>query len=101
MYYAIYCIDHNDSREKRRSVRQAHLQRLLELEKEDRLLIAGPLLQKDHDENMTFGATGSLIVAEFNDLETAKVWAAADPYVTADVYERVTILPFKKILPNE
>ena len=50
---------------------------------------------------MTFGATGSLIVAEFNDLETAKVWAAADPYVTADVYERVTILPFKKILPNE
>lgn len=101
MYYTIYCQDHHDSREKRRSVRQAHLTRLMELEKENRLFVAGPLLQEDQDINMTFGATGSLIIAEFENLEAAKAWAAADPYVTANVYERVTISPFKKVLPAD
>jgi uncharacterized protein YciI len=101
MYYAIYCQDHEDSMEKRRSTRAAHLQRLTLLEDENRLLIAGPLLKKDFDENMSFGASGSMIVAEFENLEAAKAWAAADPYVTAEVFERITVAPFKKVYPHE
>ncbi|OGO93777.1 MAG: hypothetical protein A3F41_06755 [Coxiella sp. RIFCSPHIGHO2_12_FULL_44_14] len=99
MYYVIYCEDQKDSLEKRRSVRPAHLQRLEALKKEHRLLLAGPLLNQDDENPVIGGVKGSLIVAEFNSLDTAKEWAAADPYVTANVYTRVVVYPFKKVLP--
>jgi len=100
MYYVIYCEDYNDSMQKRRSVRQAHLQRLQELENQDRLIVAGPMLNEDQDINLTHGVRGSLIIADFPNIDAAKAWAAADPYVTADVYQNVTVVPFKKVLPE-
>lgn len=99
MHYAIYCEDKDDSFERRRSVRPAHLIRLEQLKSEGRLLLAGPLMNSDDENPAISGFKGSLIVAEFDDLEHAKAWAAADPYVTADVYARVSIFPFKKVLP--
>jgi len=39
------------------------------------------------------------VVAEFPSLEAAQAWADADPYVVAGVYARVTVKPFKKVLP--
>lgn len=44
-------------------------------------------------------APDSLIVAEFESLETARIWAEADPYLSAKVFERITVKPFKKVLP--
>src|SRR3990167_1318694 len=99
MYYAIYCEDREDSFERRRSVRPVHLHRLGLLNKEGRLLLAGPLLNEDNENPVMGGVKGSLIVAEFKSLSAAKEWAAADPFVTADVYQRVTVCPFKKALP--
>lgn len=99
MYYAIYCEDNENTLEKRRSVRPAHLSRLEQLNMEGRLLIAGPLLEKEDENPFVAGIKGSLIVAQFNSLEEAKVWAAADPYVTANIYARVSVCPFKKVLP--
>lgn len=98
MYYSIYAEDTDDSMEKRRSVRPAHLARLEQLNEQDRLLLAGPLLAEDSEATGS-DVKGSLIIAEFDDLEAAKAWAAADPYVTADVYARITVTPFKKVLP--
>ncbi len=100
MHYAIYCEDNDDSFEKRRSVRPAHLQRVQQLQSENRLLLAGPLLNKDDPNPSTAGFKGSLIVAEFTDIEAAKAWAATDPYITAGIYKRVTVTPFKKVLPE-
>ncbi len=101
MYYTIYGEDTPDSLEKRRSVREAHLKRLEMLDQENRLLVAGPLLNEDGEDSMLkSGVKGSVIIAEFDNLEAAKVWAAADPYVTAEVYARVTISPFKKVFPK-
>jgi len=45
------------------------------------------------------GFTGSLIVAEFDSLETAQAWAETDPYLAAGVYAKVNVKPFKKVLP--
>ena len=45
------------------------------------------------------GFTGSLIVAEFRDLQAAKDWANADPFVNAGVYANVRVKPFRKTLP--
>lgn len=99
MYYVIYCEDNEDSLEKRRTVRPAHLARVEKLQQEGRLIVAGPLMKNDDENILIAGIKGSLIIAEFPDIHAAKAWAAADPYVTADVYARVTVEPFKKILP--
>ncbi|MCH9643704.1 MAG: YciI family protein [Gammaproteobacteria bacterium] len=99
MYYVIYCEDADDSFERRKSVRDAHLERLELLKQEDRLLIAGPIMAGDSEDMLEVGVKGSMIVAEFETIDAAKAWAAADPYVTANVYARISVDPFKKVLP--
>lgn len=99
MYYAIIAEDVSDSLEKRLQARPAHLERLQQLKSEGRLLIAGPHPSIDSEDPGPAGFTGSLVVAEFDSLLTAQQWADADPYVTAGVYQHVTVKPFKKVLP--
>lgn len=98
MLYALYCKDADNSSEKRRSARPAHLKHLEELNAQQRLLLAGPLLADDSDDPI-LGFEGSLIVAEFENIAQAKAWIASDPYVTAGVFSSVNIHPFKKVFP--
>jgi len=99
MWYAIVAEDEPNSLEKRMSARPAHLARLSELQVQGRLLLAGPFPAIDSTEPGPAGFTGSLIVADFTDLEAAKTWANADPFVSAGVYVNVTVKPFRKTLP--
>ncbi len=100
MLYAIIGEDVPDSLEKRLSVRPAHLQRLQTLKDEGRLVLAGPHPAIDADNPGDAGFTGSLIVAEFADLDHAKSWANSDPYIAAGVYARVLVKPFKQVFPQ-
>jgi uncharacterized protein len=98
----LYVINGEDvpgSLEKRLAVRPAHLARIETLQQEGRLILAGPYPAIDSPEPGPAGFSGSLIVAEFESLEAAKVWAEADPYVTSGVYAKVSVKPFKKVLP--
>jgi uncharacterized protein YciI len=99
MFYAIIAEDREDSLEQRLKARPAHLSRLEQLRDEGRLLLAGPHPAIDAEDPGPAGFTGSLVVAEFPDLEAAQNWAGADPYLKAGVYERVTVKPFKRVLP--
>lgn len=99
MYYAILSEDVADSLPLRQSARPAHIQRLETLKEEGRLLVAGPHPALDTDEPNDAGFTGSLVIAEFDSLEAAELWADADPYVAAGVYQKVTVKPFKAVLP--
>ena len=99
MLYAIIAEDIEDSLEKRLAVRPAHVERLQQLKAEGRLILAGPHPSIDSEDPGTNGFSGSLIVAEFDSLSEAKIWADADPYIEAGVYAQVTIKPFKKVLP--
>ena len=99
MYYAIMGIDHEESLEARRRVRQEHLNRLKDLVDEGRLLLAGPHPAIDSEDPGAAGFTGSLIVAEFSDLEQAKAWVSEDPYTVSGVFSSVTVKPFNKTLP--
>ena len=99
MLYAIISEDVADSLPLRKEARPAHLERIQKLVDSGRLLIAGPHPAIDNDDPGEAGFTGSLVVAEFDDLEAAQAWADADPYVAAGVYARVTVKPFKKVLP--
>lgn len=100
MYYAIIAEDHPGTLEKRLQARSEHLKRLTQLQEEGRLLIAGPHPAIDSEEPGSAGFTGSLVVAEFSDLNHAQGWAGDDPYIAAGVYNRVTVKPFKFVLPN-
>ena len=99
MLYAIISEDVDNSLERRLAARPDHLARLEALRDEGRLVLAGPHPAVDSDNPGDAGFSGSLVVAEFADLATAQAWADADPYVAADVYARVTVKPFKKVLP--
>ena len=99
MYYVIIAEDASNSLEKRLANRSAHLARLNELQNQGRLLLAGPMPAIDSTDPGPAGFTGSLIVAEFRDLQAAKDWANADPFVNAGVYANVSVKPFRKTLP--
>jgi hypothetical protein len=99
MWYAIWAEDAPNSLEKRLEVRPRHLARLTQLQAEGRLMLAGPLPAIDSENPGPAGFTGSLVIVEFESLVAAEAWAAADPYVEAGVYARVTVKPFKKALP--
>lgn len=99
MLYAIIADDVENSLRTRMNARPAHLARLEELKNQGRLILAGPHPAIDLDDPGSAGFTGSLIVAEFTSLADAEAWAAADPFVAAGVYKKVTVKPFKKVLP--
>lgn len=99
MWYVIVAEDVENSLEARMTARPAHLARLTELQSQGKLLLAGPFPAIDSQDPGKAGFSGSLIVAEFNDLSAAKIWAEADPFVIAGVYASVTVKPFRKTLP--
>jgi uncharacterized protein YciI len=99
MYYAILCEDVENSLPRRQSARPDHLARIQELVDAGRLLAAGPHPALDTEEPGEAGFTGSLIIAEFDSLEAATAWADSDPYVGAGVFSRVTVKPYKVVLP--
>lgn len=99
LFYAIVGEDVPDSLDKRLAARPAHLERLTALKDAGRLLLAGPFPAIDSPDPGPAGFSGSLIVAAFDNLDAAQAWADADPYVAAGVYARVSVKPFKKVLP--
>jgi len=99
MWYMICSTDVENSLELRKQARPAHIARLEALKSEDRLFAAGPLPAVDSEEPGEAGFTGSLVIAKFNSLEEAREWAAADPYVEANIYKESVVKPFKKVLP--
>ena len=99
MLYAIISEDNENSLSQRLAARPAHLERLNELQQQGRLVIAGPHPAIDNNDPGDTGFTGSLVIAQFNDLEQAQQWANADPYSAAGVYANVIVKPFKRVLP--
>lgn len=79
--------------------RPAHIARLEALKAEGRLVLAGPHPLIDSNDPGPAGFSGSLVVAEFDSRELAIAWASEDPYVAAGVYAKVTVKPFKRVLP--
>ena len=99
MLYAIISEDIPGTLERRLESRPAHLERLKALNAEGRLVLAGPHPAIDAADPGPAGFTGSLVVAEFATREAAIAWASQDPYCAAGVYGKVTVKPFRKVLP--
>jgi uncharacterized protein YciI len=90
MLFAIIGHDARDAKEKRPVYRPAHLAHLAPLDREGRVVLAGPF---------TDGA-GSLIVVEAE--TAAEVWelVARDPYVVNGVFASVDVHPFVRVFPQ-
>lgn len=99
MWYAIFSEDVENSLQNRLKTRAAHVARLKALVDEGRLLVAGPHPAIDADDPGEAGFTGSLLIVDFPSLEAAQAWAGEDPYMEAGVYHKVTVKPFRKVLP--
>lgn len=99
MLYMILGEDVPDSGALRAKARPAHLANIQPLVDAGRIILAGPLPAIDSADPGPAGMTGSLIVGEFESLEAARAWIEADPYVTQGVFARVTVKPFKQVLP--
>lgn len=53
---------------------------------------AGPLLSDSGE------MIGSLVILEVDDMSMAKDWADADPYAKAGLFEKVDLIPWKKVI---
>ena len=85
-----------NSSEQRLITRAEHVQRLQVLDREQRLIIAGPT-PIEHDKE---AMSGSLIIADFDSLEAAQAWVNAEPYLRDGIYSHVEIRPFIQTLPK-
>ena len=99
MLYSIVGMDVENSLEARMAARPAHVERLVDLKNQGRLIIAGPNPAIDSSDPGEAGFSGSIIIAEFDSLSAAQTWADADPYIESGAYASVLVKPFKKVLP--
>jgi len=93
MLFCLTCIDKPNALETRLANRDAHLKYWGD---SGRLKIAGPFTSDDGTQ-----MNGSLIVIEAEDRAEAERLAAADPYKTAGLFERVDIRGWKWVLGNK
>jgi uncharacterized protein len=91
MKFVIIGYDGPDGETKRKTHRPAHLAHLDPLDKQGRVILAGPLTDK----------TGSLLVLDFETREEAELFAKSDPYTVFGVFAKVDIHPFMQVFPKQ
>ena len=90
MKFVIIGYDGQDGEAKRKVHRSAHLANLESLDRQGRVILAGPLTDK----------AGSLLVLEFETQLDAEHFASQDPYTVHGVFDRVEVHPFMQVLPK-
>ena len=91
MAFMIYCLDKADHLEVRMANRPTHVEHLVAHEKH--LITAGPLLEDDK-------MIGSLLVVDFATREEVDAFLAKDPYTKANLFQSVTVKPYKNVFPR-
>ena len=99
MLYAIIARDVPNSGALRPKVRPRHIEHLRPLLDAGRVVFAGPHPAIDSPDPGPAGFTGSLLIVEFDSLESAEAWAASDPYRTEGVFADVEVKPVLKVAP--
>ena len=87
-YFAVHAIDRPGMAGRRAELRPGHRERLRSHDHPVIVRIGGPLLGPEG------GMEGSLLVVEAADRTAVETYLAGDPYVLADLYERVEIREF-------
>ena len=86
-----------NSSAQRKITRAEHVERLQALDRDKRLIIAGPT-PIDHD---AAAMSGIVIIADFESLAAAQAWVDAEPYLRDGVYSHVDVRPFIHTRPSD
>jgi hypothetical protein len=92
--FAMIAHDRPHSAAARDAHRAAHVAHVESLDREGRILLAGPIKNDAGDKSI-----GAIIVFEAPDLPSARDLVNCDPYVKGGVFQTVTVAPFKKAYP--
>ncbi|MEL6977612.1 MAG: YciI family protein [Pseudomonadota bacterium] len=90
MLFAVICIDKPGHLEVRKANRADHVAYLKET---GVVAQAGPFLAEDGESMI-----GSLIVLDVADRAAAEAWAAKDPYAAAELFDRVEIRAWNRVI---
>jgi uncharacterized protein len=90
--FMVHCKDKPASTQLRLDTRAAHLEYIRGTI--GNIVLGGPVLAEDGQTMI-----GSVFVADFADRAALDAFLAGDPYAKAGLFESVTVLPFKKVLP--
>ena len=93
MKYVLVCEDRKDALELRLANREKHLAFIGGLG--DRVSLAGPMLSDDGERMV-----GSVLIIEADSAEDIRQIADSDPYAQAGLFEKVTIRPFRQVIPG-
>ena len=93
MLFVIHCVDKPDHQDVRAAHRRHHLEHLSKIR--DKVQCAGPTLSEDGE-----SMTGSLLIIDFPDRAAAEGFLRSDPYARAGLFESVTVMPWKKVMPS-
>jgi uncharacterized protein YciI len=80
-----------DALSRRMQQRQAHIEGVRKMKAEGSFLDGGAML--DDQGRMI----GSMVLVEFPSRSEVDAWLAGDPYVTGQVWEHITVRPFKRV----
>lgn len=92
MLYVLICEDRENSLDIRLANRDKHLAFIGELG--ERVRLAGPMLSDDGE-----SMVGSILLIEADSADDIQAVADADPYALAGLFGKVTIRPFKQVIP--
>jgi uncharacterized protein YciI len=90
--FFFHCPDRPGSVELRRRTRAAHLEYMIAAQ--DRIAFGGPLLD---DGGVS---VGSVFAMHFGSRGEAEAWLAGEPYTAAGLFDRVTIVPMRAMVPE-
>jgi uncharacterized protein len=90
--FCVWCVDCDGKKTLRKETRPAHLAWWKESGRKGAI---GPFPAPDGD-----GAVGTMIVCEGKDLGEVTEWAATDPYVKAELFDRVHVFPMNKTIDS-
>ena len=90
--FVVHCQDKPGAQQIRLDNRAAHLEWLKA--NLDKIAMAGPVQTEDRT-----GMVGSVLVLNFAERAELDAFLAQDPYAKAGLFEAVTVLPYKKVLP--
>ncbi len=78
-----------DAMKRRLAAREAHLAGVAKLKEEGKIIAGGAILD---DEGQMIGST---LYTEFESREALDLWLNNDPYITGNVWQKVTVQPIR------
>jgi uncharacterized protein YciI len=93
MQFVMICEDKPDSLALRMANRDNHLEYIGT--HSEKIRLAGPMLSDDGE-----GMVGSLLIIDAESIEQVRELSANDPYAQAGLFSKVTIHPFRQVVPT-